>query len=372
MKAFFCDNSLVAFTQFRREVVADFEKRGWEVAIVVPRCTVSEQRLQMLKPSWRLFQIDANPNGVNPIGDFKYLKQLRKIYKTERPDIIFHYTVKPNIYGTLAARVTGIKNVAMVAGLGYLFSGNSLKKRLGRMIYRIGLRQADKVIALNESNVATLVGGGFVKSSNMILFKGGEGVDLKTYSYSTMQFGSVRFLMVGRLLYDKGYDEYVKAAAIVKKRHPEVEFELLGQLAPDHPLGVPQETVERDVAAGRIRYLGETNDVQSYLRRDGVVVILMSRYMEGLNRSLMEACAMGRPVITTDNPGCREIVDHGVTGFVVPVGDVDSLVKSIERFLDMSVDEKQRMSRASYAKAKKEFSLTDVLDHYQLITQQLL
>ncbi len=372
MKVFFCDNSLVAFTQFRRDVVADFERRGWEVAIVVPRCTVSRQRLAMLNPSWRLFQIDANPNGVNPVGDWKYLRQLRHIYKAERPDMIFHYTVKPNIYGTIAARSLGIKNVAMVAGLGYLFSGNSLKKRIGRMVYRMGLMQAGRVIALNESNVTTLVKGGFVKAKNMILFQGGEGVDLGAYPYTPMDFKTVRFLMVGRVLYDKGYAEFVKAAAIVRENHPEVVFELLGQLAADHPLGVPEPVVDRDVRAAHIKYLGETNDVQSYLRRDGVVMILMSRYMEGLNRSLMEACAMGRPVITTDNPGCREIVDDGVNGFIVPIGNVDALVDAIERFLHLSLSEKQKMARASFEKAKREFSLSGVLEQYQQLTDQTL
>lgn len=367
MKAIFCNNYLPGQVHFRYEVMKSFSDRGWEVILIVPRHTASDKMIARLDPAWKMYLPEVDCNSKNPLADLKYMVKLYSIYKKEKPDIIFHYTVKPNIYGTLAAKLLGIKNVAMVAGLGYMFDGDSLSKKLGRQLYKFGLSKADKVFALNKSNCETLIGGNYVKPQNLIHLKGGEGVDLNKYPYREMEFKTTRFLMVARLLYDKGYSEYVEAAKIVKQKYPDMEIELLGQLATDSPMGVPEEVVRRDHESGAINYLGETDDVQSYVLRDGVIVVVVSKYLEGLNRSLMEACAMGRPIITTHNPGCKETVNDGINGFLVDAGDPRQLADAMIRFIELPQLKKIEMSIASHKKAVEEFDISKVIEAYNSI-----
>jgi glycosyltransferase involved in cell wall biosynthesis len=205
----------------------------------------------------------------------------------------------------------------------------------------------------------------------MILFDGGEGVNLEQYSYKKSRFDSVTFLMVARILYDKGYDEFVKAAGIVKSKYPDAKFKLLGPLDVVSPMGVPKDIVNKDVDDGLIEYMGITNDVQSIMGHPNVVSVLPS-YHEGLSRSLMEACAMGKPIITTNIPGCKETVDNGVNGFLVAVKRADSLAEAMIKFIELPRDKKIAMSEASYKKALKEFDVNNVLTRYQNIVDELL
>ncbi|MBD5299152.1 MAG: glycosyltransferase family 4 protein [Bacteroides sp.] len=360
----FSNNSLYFLLQFRLGIIKDFSEKGWNIVIIIPASTVEEELLKALDPRWKVYQINVNPNDINPLGDAKYFLELLKIFRREKPDIVFQYTIKPNIYGTLACKMLGIKCISMVAGLGYIFEGKSLKKKIGRLLYKIGLRLSDRVFVLNVSNEQTLLKGKYVTPEKLILLKGGEGVNLKKYPYKPMEFKDIRFLMVARILFDKGYNEYVEAAKILRSKYPEVECELLGPLATDSPMGVPEERVRKDNAAGYIKYCGTTQDVPSYVLRDGVVIVLPSKYLEGLNRSLMEACAMGRPIITTDNPGCVEAVDNGKNGILVPVGDSRSLAQAMMDMIEKPREEKIKMSKASRELALNLFNEDIVIESY--------
>lgn len=365
MKVIFCNNFLPGQLLFRYEVMESFAKDGWEVVLIVPKASASDRLISKIPQSWKTYLLDVDCNSVNPANDIRYFNTLRKIYKKEKPDIIFHYTIKPNIYGTLAAKVCGIPNIAMVAGLGYMFDGDSFTKRIGRLIYKFGLRNADKVFTLNSQNSEVLLSGNYVKLRNLIHLKGGEGVDLQKYPYRKMKFDTTRFLMVARVLYDKGYNEYVEAAKIVKGKYPDVQIELLGPLATDSPMGVPENVVKSDNDNGIISYLGETDDVQKFVLRDGVVIVVASKYLEGLNRSLMEACAMGRPIITTSNPGCRETVDEGKNGYIVSPGNAQELADAMIRFIELPSEKKKRMSVASHKKAENLFNVNNVIESYR-------
>lgn len=248
----------------------------------------------------------------------------------------------------------GVPVVAMVAGLGYAFSGNSLKHHLGRWLYRFGHRRANKVIVLNESNRATLLNSGFAKSENLILFEGGEGVDLSQFNCCDDNYESVRFLMVARVLYDKGYTEYVEAAKIVKQKYSDIKIELLGPMAEDSPMGVPKSIVERDHNAGYITYLGETDDVTKYVGLKGVVV---SSYHEGFNRSLMEACAMGRICITSNIPGCKEIVKHGYNGYLVAPKNPQLLAQAMLKVIESDAKTRAQLAKNANTKARDVFDV---------------
>ncbi len=179
------------------------------------------------------------------------------------------------------------------------------------------------------------------------------------------------FLMVARVLYDKGYQEYVDAASIIRQKYPNVSIELLGATDFSSPMGVPKTVLEKDVADGKLNYLGVTNDVPSYLKRKKVVVVVSS-YHEGMNRALMEALAMGKPIITTNIPGCKEMVDEGVNGFLVPPKDSISLAQAMEKYINLSDEEKDKMKRASYQKAVEQFDVKHVLKRYDEIIEEMI
>lgn len=366
MKIIFCDNGLRGLLNFRGSVIEYYLNKGYDIVLVYPAVTHEEPLEDRIPKGCKCYQTSMIPTGMNPIKDFYLLYELFKIYKREKPNIVFNYTIKPNIYGTLAAKFVGIKSVAMVAGLGYMFNSNGLKQKIGRALYKFGLRNADKVLTLNSTIYDTLIERSFVLKNNVVLLKGGEGVDLKRFKYLDDSFVQTKFLMVARVLYDKGYMEYVEAARIVKRKYPEVIFELVGPLDVDSPMGVANEVLERDEASGAFKYLGVLNDIPSKLGEGGVVIVLPS-YHEGLSMSLIEACSMGRPIITTDIPGCRETVDDGENGYLVPVKNVEKLADSMIKFIELTQFEKQMMSRKSRNKAENTFDVKYVFEVYDKI-----
>lgn len=372
MKLIFVDNGLLMLTNFRLDVAKYYREAGHEVILCYPKCTETEELLKRVPDNIKIAPVKCNPSKISPLEDIIYFNELRKLYKKEKPNLVFHYTIKPNIYGTMAAKSLGIKCVDMLAGLGYIFSGNGIKNIIGKSLYKFSLLRADRVITLNRSDYDFILSNGYATNEKLILFEGGEGVNLNSFPYAKNQFSETRFLMVARILYDKGYQEYVDAAEYVKSKYPETKIELLGPLDEKSPMGVPREVVENDEKSGKIIYLGTTNDVPSHLRQDGVVVVVVSSYKEGLNRSLMEACAMARPIITTNIAGCQETVDDGVNGFLVPPKDSKALAEAMIKFIELPREQKEKMADASYTKALENFNLESVLKKYDNIIAEVL
>lgn len=363
-KILFCDNVLWGLVNFRGSVIRHFVQQGDEVVLVAPQDDESIMKVD-IPEGVRYIPVRLNRCSRNPFTDLIYCAHLYRIYRKEHPDYIFHYTIKPNVYGSIAARLAGINCTGMVAGLGYGLLGDGMLSRLLAVMYRYAFKYVSSIFVLNQFNYQYLLDHKFCTSAQLRLFKGGEGVDLSAYPYVREESGSpVVFLMVGRVLYDKGYREYVQAAKIVKQQYPDVRCQLLGMLDKTYPAHVDEEELKRDVEEGTIEYLASTNDVMQYLGRSGVVVVLPS-YFEGLSRSLMEACAVGRPIIATDIPGCRETVDEGKNGFLVKVKDSSSLAEGMLRYLSLSDAEKQAFSRHSRKKAEETFDVRQVIKEYE-------
>lgn len=363
-KILFCDNVLWGLVNFRGSVIRHFVQQGDEVVLVAPQDDESIMKVD-IPEGVRYVPVRLNRCSRNPFTDLIYCAHLYRIYRKEHPDYIFHYTIKPNVYGSIAARLAGINCTGMVAGLGYGLLGDGMLSRLLAVMYRYAFKYVSSIFVLNKFNYQYLLDHKFCTSAQLRLFKGGEGVDLSAYPYVREESGSpVVFLMVGRVLYDKGYREYVQAAKIVKQQYPDVRCQLLGMLDETYPAHVDEEELKRDVEEGTIEYLASTNDVMQYLGHSGVVVVLPS-YFEGLSRSLMEACAVGRPIIATDIPGCRETVDEGKNGFLVKVKDSSSLAEGMLRYLSLSDAEKQAFSRHSRKKAEETFDVRQVIKEYE-------
>lgn len=357
-KILFSDNSLWGLLNFRKGIIRHFLEKNYTVVLVAPMDTEAEGLT--VPEGAKYIPVVMCRAGTNPISDFQYYRQIKSLYAQERPDYIFHYTIKPNIYGTLAARALNIPSSAMIAGLGFAFTEKNGAALLARRMYKYALRMAQHVFVLNKGNYEFLIKSGTVAASKLIWLRGGEGVDLEKFGYISMPKNEKpRFLMMSRLLYDKGYSEFVQAARSLKGR---ADFIVMGAIDP-RLTAVPLDIIEKDVAERTIEYLSFSPDVRQEMMHADCVV-LPSYYGEGLSRVLMEACAVGRPVITTDIDGCRECVDENVNGYVIPPKNSSALASACRRFLGLTGDERLEMGRASRKKAELTFDERNVINVY--------
>jgi glycosyltransferase involved in cell wall biosynthesis len=276
--------------------------------------------------------------GLNPFADLRTLLAIAGVMRAERPDIVLAYTMKPVIYGSLAARLLGVpRRFAMITGLGYVFGDRpSVVQRLVRMVscqlYRLALSGSDAVIFFNPDDQAEFVQRHVLRPGQPAVRVDGSGVDTDYFAAAPVPEGPPTFLLAARLLRHKGIGEFVAAARLLRGRWPHARFQLLGWLEPT-PGSITQAEVNAWRAEGVVDYLGGTLDVRPYLR-DCTVLVLPSYYREGIPRAVVEALATGRAVITTDSPGCRETVIPGENGFLVAPREATALARAMELFLE--------------------------------------
>ena len=366
MNIVFFNNNLSGMIQFRLEVMQWFLDNGFVVSVIAP-IEKNSNLLKKLPDVVDFVPIKMSRTSTNPIKDLLVIVNIWKILRKKKPCYLFNYTIKPNVYGAIAARLLGIKCTDMIAGMGYTFTNNSLSSRIARMLYKVAGQYVDKVVVLNKSNYDTVLRLGICNKEKLHHLTGGEGVDLNRYPYYLNESNVTKFVFIGRLIEEKGYHEFVSAAKKVLTRHQNVEFHVVGGFDLGYPKCITREQVERDVRESGIIYDGSISDMSTVYSQKGVVIVIPSYYSEGLNRSLMEGCSSGKPIITTDWPGCKETVWDRQNGYLVKPRDVDSLVDAVERYLHLSNDEKERFSVASRQLAEKEFSVKDVVFYYASI-----
>ena len=305
--------------------------------------------------------VPLNRSSLNPLGDFQLCWTLRRLFEKLRPDVVFSYTIKPVIYGTFAASLCRVPRIAsMVTGLGYCFLGETIKQRLvgcvAKLLYRAALRRNHVVIFQNRDDYDDLVKQGVLQRSKEFLIVNGSGVDLARFALAEPLLSPPTFLLIARLYREKGVLEFVEAARKLKSKHPQARFLVAG--APDsNPSSFTLADIEGWVATGAIEYVGWLEDVRPWLRMTSVYVL--PSYREGTPRTVLEAMAMGRPIVTTDVPGCRETVVHGQNGFLVPSKDVDSLADAMERFV-VEPDLIRTMGLRSRRIAEEKYNVHDV------------
>ena len=299
--------------------------------------------------------------GVNPFADLKNMKQLERIFKQIQPDVFFASFSKPVIFGTLAAKRAKVpKIIAMLEGLGYTFTeqpnGQSLKAKIIKAIqvflYKIALPKADTMIFLNPDDPKDLLDRYHIKVKKREVL-GAIGLDLNEYKYSIPPSEPISFIFIARLLREKGIFEFLQAAKKIKDKYPYTIFNVIGSLDTENPGGLKKDELEYYIGKNIINYPGFVTNVDEWIRNSSVFV-LPSFYREGVPRSTQEAMAMGRAVITTDVPGCRETVVEGVNGFLIPRWDVVVLAKAMEYFIE-NPEEIKRMGEESYKIALEKF-----------------
>lgn len=345
--------------RFRGPLLRDLVAAGCQVlAAASEEDPETEAELEGMGVGYR--RVAMERAGTDPLADLRTLAALVRLLRAERPDLLLAYTLKPIVYGGIAAQLAGVPRFfAMVTGLGYAFAESpALRRRLVReasaRLYRAALRRAEAVFFFNDEDQAELERRGALRSGQRVVRVDGSGIDLDQFAAAPLPEGPPVFLLIARLLSEKGLYEYVEAARRVRARWPEARFWLLGHLDPN-PTSITAAELERWQAEGVVEYLGETRDVRPYLR-DCTVYVLPSYYREGIPRTLLEAMATGRPLITTDWQGCRETVLAGENGFLVPVRDSAALALAMARFLE-EPDLARRMGRRSREMARERFDV---------------
>jgi glycosyltransferase involved in cell wall biosynthesis len=373
LKVLFFANTEWYLYNFRLGFARFLRDRGFEVVMVSP---VGPYGARLINEGFRWIGLDMDRRSIHPARELSVLRQLSKIYAAEKPDIVHHFTIKCVVYGSLIAWRRGIRNrVNALAGMGYVFTSMEWRARLLRPFVRALIKlvvrgKHARLIIQNEDDFKAFRDARVAVPENIRLIRG-SGVDMALFRPRALARTGhpTRVLFAARLLWDKGIGEYVAAARLLKKANVAVELLVAGMPDRGNPTSVPREQIEQWVAEGLITYLGHVSDMPALL--SDVDVAVLPSYREGAPRSLIEAAAAGLPIITTDVPGCRGVVEHKVNGLLVPVREVEPLAQAI-RFLHEHPRERIQMGHAGRDKTLYEFDQRIVFDATHAVYHELL
>ena len=356
----FCSNSFWSIHNFRGGPIRALLADGHPVHVVAPDDDYAPLLREM---GCTVHIMPMASKGQNPFQDIALTLRLYRLYRRIRPAVCFHYTIKPNIYGAVAARWAGIPSVSITTGLGTVFINKSFITHVVRVLYRYAFRHTMENWLLNESDFDAMVRGGLVDIRKARLLPG-EGVNLNHFALAPWPAndGTFRFLLIARLLRDKGVLEFVEAARALKASMPHVRCQLLGPADVENPTAISREQVAAWEREGLVEYLGVTQEVRPFIAQSHCIVL--PSYREGLSRTLLEASAMGRPVIPTDVHGCREVVTEGVTGWVVPAQDSTALAIRMTQVASMQTQDLTAVGHAGRAKVAHNFDERLVIAEY--------
>ena len=340
---------------FRMDMMLSFKDLGHEV-VAIGNEPAEKWADKFDEQGIKYIAAEISRNGTNPLKDLKTLKSLKAILKQERPDKVFTYQAKTVIYGGIAANKIGITEVyPLIAGIGSVFLSNDIKSKIIRFIlkteYRYAMRKSPKIFFQNNDDVKVFTDNNIIKKDKTVILNG-SGVNLEKFTQKPLPNGT-SFLCISRLIKDKGVYEYLKAARIVKGKHPNARFLLVGPYD-SNPSALKPEELQPYLDDGIIEYFGEASDVRPYLAMCNVFVL--PSYREGTPKTVLEAMATGRAIITTDATGCRETVTNGENGYLVPIKDVDALSAAMIDLIENS-DKISQMADKGLELVKQKFDV---------------
>lgn len=354
-------NTAWSIYNYRHGVLHALRARGVAITVIAPKDRTFALLEQM---GVRCIDLVVASKGTNPLEDLKLLATLRAHYRSLKPDVVFHYTIKPNIYGSVAAALAGVKSIAVTTGLGYVFIQESMAARVARRLYRFAFRFPREVWFLNRDDLDAFRSESLLVHPERAQLLNGEGIDLTMYAPDVPAASkpTIDFVLIGRLLWDKGVGEYVEAARALRARYPHARFKLLGPVGVANPSAISQADIDGWQREGIVEYLGEAHDVRPHIAQADCVVL--PSYREGVPRTLLEASSMARPIVATDVPGCREVVDDGVTGLLCKARDAADLTARLAAMIDMGPDARHAMGARGREKMIAEFDERHVVDRY--------
>ncbi len=306
--------------------------------------------------------IKMDSRGANPIKDSALIIELFSIYRKVRPDIILHYTVKPNVYGTIAAALLRIPVVNNVCGLGTVFLKKNLVSAVAILLYKLTFRFPKKVFFQNPEDLKLFLDRKLVPADTADLLPG-SGIDLQ--KFSPVEFNrnkSFTFLLISRLITDKGVLEYIEAVKKLKNQGLDARFQILGAKDPEHKRGIKLKVIDSWIESGTIEYLGTTDDVRHFIRNADCIVL--PSYREGTPRTLLEAASSSKPIIATDVPGCHNVVNHNVNGLLCQLKDADDLAIKMNEMANFDNETLRRFGKNGRKKVELEFNETVVINKY--------
>jgi len=359
MKILFTSNVSWAMIKFRHQLLVSLIEDGHELYIVAPKDDFVKE-LELI--GCKCVDVKLSRKGVNPIEDLILLYTFYKIYQKIQPDIIFNYSIKPIIYGSIAAKIAKIPSVAVNIGLGFTFINNSFITKISHKLYKFSLQFPQMVWFINEDDKNEFIKKGFVNVEKTLVLPS-EGVDLKYFLPRQKTNKDIVFLLIARMLLDKGIEEFYKAAKIIKIKYPNIRFQLLGNVDLENPRGVEEKILQGWVQEGIIEYLGYKKDVRSYIAESSCVVL--PSYREGKGMTLIEAGAMQKPLIATNVEGCKDIVIDNYNGYLCRVKDEISLANKMEKFILDDEQKRLKMGLNSIEFIKNNFDVLKVIEIYK-------
>ncbi len=352
-KIILVSNTAWSIYNFRKGLVNALLSNGYEVIIVAE---ADKYVKDIIAEGWHFVPLKhIDRFGSNPICDLQFAAELRYIYQRIQPDFIIHYTIKPNVYGGFVAWQLGIKNLMLVTGLGRVFSdNNNFSSRIAQYLYGAICRVATDVWFLNEDDKQLFLQKNYVQPQQAGLLHS-EGIDTEYFKPQNIDNQVFTFLLIARLLKDKGIGEYIEAARRMKAEGIAVEFQVLGFFEAENPHFVSKQLLTSALEARTISYLGETEDVRPYIAAADCIV-LPTFYKEGVPRCLLEAAAMAKPIVATDVSGCRDVVEDKINGLLCAPRDINDLVTKLKLMYSMPLVERTRMGAAGRERVVARFS----------------
>ena len=349
---------------FRKELIEEIIRQGYDMLISCP----DGPKFELLG---NIKFIHDNPDidrrGTNPLADFALLRHYYKLFKQYRPAVVLTYTAKPNVYGSIAAHFLHIPVINNVTGFGSVLNMTGLKRRIIEWLFKFAYTRSSCIMFQNSTNMKLAIDCGMVKGDYRLI--PGSGVETDRFPLIEYPKGGngregepIVFNYIGRILKDKGVNDYIEVASRIKEDYPNTEFNMLGFIEPTEA-ELYEPLLESLTRKGTINYRGSQKDVRPFIAR-AHAIIHPSTYGEGMSNVLLENASSGRFLITTDNPGCKETVEDGVSGFIYKGGDVDALESSVRRFLEIPNRQREAMGRCGRERMKKEFSRSIVIKEY--------
>ena len=344
---------------FRMNFVKTLLDQGYEVHTIAP---LDDYTHHLTAAGCIHHKITMDSRGANPIKDSALIIELFMIYKKIRPDIVLQYTIKPNVYGTLAAAMLRIPVVNNVCGLGTVFLKNNLVSAVAILLYKISFRFANKVFFQNSDDMKLFLDKKLVPAGSVDLVPG-SGIDLKRFTPTSFSRNEkFTFLLISRLITDKGILEYIEAVKQLKSSGVDAKFQILGAMDPEHKRGIKVEVIEEWIKSGMIEYLGTTDDVRPHIN-DADCIVLPS-YREGTPRTLLEAASSSKPIIATDVPGCNHVVVNNYNGFLCKLKDAGDLAEKMSAMVKLENDTLKKFGENGRSKMEAEYNESVVINKY--------